>query len=171
MNEGETNMPDRRIHTPEGKQPLAPPPERKDAQASSRTAKGDAIRHAGIGIMALLLWWGAYSSLVPLSQWLTCDLLSIEGGTPLGDAVEFFFYDTPKILLLLALMIYVVGWLRAGAARRARPGLSGRKRAGNRLCCWGRDSGRSRRSVPAPAFPCFSVLPWPAFRWASPWPF
>lgn len=122
-------MPDRRIHAPEGKQPLAPPPERKDAQASSRTAKGDAIRHAGIGIMALLLWWGAYSSLVPLSQWLTCDLLSIEGGTPLGDAVEFFFYDTPKILLLLALMIYVVGWLRAGLrVERVRDYLAGKGR-------------------------------------------
>ena len=35
--------------------------------------------------------------------------------TPLGDSVEFFFYDTAKILLLLVLMVYVIGWLRCDA--------------------------------------------------------
>ena len=83
----------------------------------------------GIGIAALALWWAVYSVIVPLSQWLTYDLFSIGKGTPLGDSVEFFFYDTAKILLLLVLMVYVIGWLRAAMhVERVRDYLAGKGR-------------------------------------------
>ena len=83
----------------------------------------------GIGIAALGLWWAVYSVIVPLSQWLTYDLFSIGKGTPLGDSVEFFFYDTAKILLLLVLMVYVIGWLRAAMhVERVRDYLAGKGR-------------------------------------------
>lgn len=87
------------------------------------------LRYFGIGIVALALWWAIYSSIVPVSQWLTYDLFFLEKGAPLGDALEFFFYDTAKILLLLVLMVYVIGWLRAGMhMERVRDYLRGRGR-------------------------------------------
>ena len=47
----------------------------------------------------------------------------------MGDSVEFFFYDTAKILLLLVLMVYVIAWLRAGMhVERVRNYLMGKGR-------------------------------------------
>ena len=78
-------------------------------QSPSIPSQVNKTRYFGIGIAALVLWSAVYSVIVPLSQWLTYDLFSIDKGTPLGDSVEFFFYDTAKILLLLVLMVYVIG--------------------------------------------------------------
>ena len=50
------------------------------------------------------------------------------GGAP-GLALEFFLYDSAKILLLLVLMVYCIGWLRAGLhVERVRDYLSGKGR-------------------------------------------
>lgn len=85
--------------------------------------------HFGIGIAALALWWAAYSIVAPLSQWLAHDLFGLGRNTPAGDAVGFFLYDTAKILLLLVLMVYVIGWLRAGLrVERVRDYLAGKGR-------------------------------------------
>nr|WP_308775637.1 permease [uncultured Bilophila sp.] len=79
--------------------------------------------------MACIVWWVAYATVVPLSQWITYDLFSLDKGTPLGDSVEFFFYDTAKILLLLVIMVYAIGWLRAALhVERVRDYLSGKGR-------------------------------------------
>ncbi len=101
----------------------------KPASASSVPVQVNKARYFGIGIAALVLWWWGYSIIVPFSQWLTYDLFSIGKSTPMGDAVEFFFYDTAKILLLLVLMVYVTGWLRAGMhVERVRDYLTGKGR-------------------------------------------
>ena len=98
-------------------------------QSPSIPSQVNKTRYFGIGIAALVLWSAVYSVIVPLSQWLTYDLLSIDKGTPLGDSVEFFFYDTAKILLLLVLMVYVIGWLRAAMhVERVRDYLAGKGR-------------------------------------------
>lgn len=87
------------------------------------------IRYIVIGIVALAVWWVVYSGIVPLSQWIAYDLFPLEKGSPLGDSVEFFFYDTAKILLLLVLMVYVIAWLRAGMhVERVRNYLMGKGR-------------------------------------------
>jgi uncharacterized membrane protein YraQ (UPF0718 family) len=65
-------------------------------------------------LAAFALWLGAYKSLIPASNWLAYGLFGLEPGSRMGDAVQFFLYDTPKILLLLVLMVYLIGWLRAG---------------------------------------------------------
>ena len=79
--------------------------------------------------VALALWLLLYSIIIPLSQWITYELFSIGKSTPIGAAVEFFFYDTAKILLLLVLMVYVIGWLRAGMhVERVRDYLAGKGR-------------------------------------------
>ncbi len=43
---------------------------------------------------------------------MTYDLLGLTRGSHLGDALEFFFYDTPKVLLLLTLVVFGVGIVR-----------------------------------------------------------
>jgi hypothetical protein len=48
-----------------------------------------------------------------LSDRITYDLIGLAPETPLGEAVNFFFYDVPKILLLLTVVIYAVSYARS----------------------------------------------------------
>lgn len=47
-----------------------------------------------------------------LANWITFDLLSISPNTLLAKALTFFIYDTLKILILLAVIIYIVTIIR-----------------------------------------------------------
>jgi len=47
-----------------------------------------------------------------LAQWITYDLLNIEQGTQLAGAMEFFIYDTTKILILLLIITHLMSALR-----------------------------------------------------------
>lgn len=47
-----------------------------------------------------------------LSDWITYGLLGLVPGSQLGAAVNFFLYDTPKVLVLLAAVIFVVAVVR-----------------------------------------------------------
>ena len=49
-----------------------------------------------------------------LADWLTYGVLGLSSETKLADAVHFFIEDTSKIFALLAVMIFVIGFLRAG---------------------------------------------------------
>lgn len=96
---------------------------------SSGAKKVNKMQYFGTGLVAIALWGAVYAVIAPCSQWLTYDLFSLERGTPLGDAIEFFCYDTAKILLLLVLMVYSIGWLRAGMhITRVRDYLMGKGR-------------------------------------------
>jgi len=80
-------------------------------------------------LLCFALWLAAYSSVEPLSRWLAFDLLGLDAASSAGHAVQFFLYDTPKILLLLVFMIYVIGWMRAGLnTDRVRDFLQGKRR-------------------------------------------
>jgi uncharacterized membrane protein YraQ (UPF0718 family) len=87
------------------------------------------------GGLALAIWWLAYRSILPLATWLTYRLFGLEQDTRLASALEFFLYDTPKVLLLLTLVVFVVGVIRTYfTADRARRLLAGkREAAGNVL--------------------------------------
>jgi uncharacterized membrane protein YraQ (UPF0718 family) len=61
---------------------------------------------------AILIWYGLYKSLIPLSEWLV-SLLPIERQSHLGDALQFFLYDTPKVLLLLTGVVFVMGMINS----------------------------------------------------------
>jgi len=81
------------------------------------------------GLFVFFLWLGSYAAAAPLARWLTYELFSFSKGSALGHSVEFFLYDTPKILLLLVFMVYVIGWLRAGLnTDRIRDYLKGKNR-------------------------------------------
>jgi len=48
-----------------------------------------------------------------LSNWLTYNVFNIPHGILLGDAVSFFIYDTIKIFILLAIIIFIVSIIRS----------------------------------------------------------
>jgi len=66
-----------------------------------------------MGAIGIYLWWTIYRVLPDLSKWLTYNLLPIKEGSHLGSSVEFFFYDTPKVMMLLFLVVFGVGILRS----------------------------------------------------------
>jgi hypothetical protein len=81
-------------------------------------------------VFAVLCWLALYELVEPLSRWIAHGLFALPRGSHVGEAVAFFFYDVPKILLLLSGMIFVITIVRSFfSAERARRLLSG-KRAG-----------------------------------------
>ena len=58
---------------------------------------------------ALLVWWLVYQGLEGFSRYVTYALLGFSQGTHLAAAVEFFIYDTPKVLMLLVIVVFGVG--------------------------------------------------------------
>ncbi len=64
-------------------------------------------------VVGLTAWWFVYHNLPLFSHYLTYSLLQIKPHTHLGDSLEFFFYDTPKVLMLLTLIVFFVGLLRS----------------------------------------------------------
>ncbi len=77
---------------------------------------------------SLVAWWLLYRQLEGLALWLTHGLLRIARGTHLGQAVAFFLYDVPKILMLLTLVVFGVGLVRSFfTPERTRAILAGRR--------------------------------------------
>jgi uncharacterized membrane protein YraQ (UPF0718 family) len=87
-------------------------------------------RHLLPGILLLSGWWLLYRSLAPFSRWLTYDVFSLTRGSGFASAVEFFIFDTPKVLLLLILVVFGVGVARSYfTPDRARRILAGKREA------------------------------------------
>lgn len=81
-----------------------------------------------LGLGALGLWVLGYAWLPELARFLTADLLGLDPASRLGSAIEFFLYDTPKVLLLLALVVFGVGIVRSYFdPERTRRILAGRR--------------------------------------------
>lgn len=66
-----------------------------------------------LGALGLVVWYALYSQLLPFSMWFTYSLVGIAEGSHLGAAIQFFVYDTPKVLMLLVLVVFLVGILRS----------------------------------------------------------
>jgi len=62
---------------------------------------------------AAILWLFAYNLVLPLANWLAYGLLGLAEGSHLGESLAFFFYDVPKIILLLGGMIFLITLLRS----------------------------------------------------------
>ncbi|GAB1344413.1 permease [Gemmatimonas sp.] len=77
--------------------------------------------------LAAMLWFVTYRSLAPLADALT-NQLPISQNPRLADAVRFFLYDTPKVLLLLTGVVMVMGMVNSYfTAERTRVLLAGRR--------------------------------------------
>ena len=83
-------------------------------------------------VIALPLWFLVYHFLQPFANLLTTRLFRLDPATHLGGAVAFFLYDSPKVLMLLALVVLGVTFVQTFiSAERTRDILS--RRAG----AWG----------------------------------
>jgi len=58
--------------------------------------------------MAALAWLALYAMLAPASEALVA-ALPVERSSRLGEALRFFLYDAPKVLLLLVGVVFVMG--------------------------------------------------------------
>ncbi|MCX5733082.1 MAG: permease [candidate division NC10 bacterium] len=88
-------------------------------QATGEERRGAAVRNdstgryvAAVGV-AVVAWWLIYRQLAPVAAWATYTMLGLEQGTHLAGAVEFFLFDTPKVLMLLTLIVFWVGVIRS----------------------------------------------------------
>jgi uncharacterized membrane protein YraQ (UPF0718 family) len=82
------------------------------------------------GTAGLVVWWLVYRSLAPFAAWFTNALPGLVRGSHLSAAVEFFVYETPKVLMLLTLVVFGVGIIRSYfTAERTRRILAGRSEA------------------------------------------
>jgi len=78
-------------------------------------------------VLAVIAWLIAWFITLPLANWIAYDLLGLEQGSQLGDAVAFFLYDVPKVLLLLGGIVTAVSFLRSYVSpERVRRTLAGR---------------------------------------------
>jgi len=81
-----------------------------------------------VGILGLIAWFVIYKKLEPISVFLTYDLLGLARNSHLGEAIQFFLYDTPKVLMLLTLVVYFVGVIRTFfTPQRTRRILAGKR--------------------------------------------
>ncbi|MGQ9503203.1 MAG: permease [Anaerolineae bacterium] len=80
--------------------------------------------------LAAVAWVIAYSSIQSLADWLAYSVLGLARGSQLGEAVAFFLYDVPKILLLLSGMIFAISIVRTFFSPERTRALLGGKRQG-----------------------------------------
>ena len=77
-------------------------------------------------LLAALVWWGLYESLMPASEGFVA-VLPVDRASHLGGALQFFLYDTPKVLLLLTAVVFVMGMINSYfTPERTRALLAGR---------------------------------------------
>lgn len=90
-------------------------------------------RQLAVGLLGLAAWYIIYKQLLPFSHFFSYGLLGLEKGSHLGEAIQFFVYDTPKVMMLLTLIVFVIGMLRSFFTQeRTRKYLAGkRETAGN----------------------------------------
>jgi hypothetical protein len=78
-------------------------------------------------VLAAMVWFALYQSLIPASEALVA-LLPVERDSHTGGALQFFFYDTPKVLLLLTGIVFVMGIIHTFVSpERTRAMLSGKR--------------------------------------------
>jgi uncharacterized membrane protein YraQ (UPF0718 family) len=75
------------------------------------------------------LWAVVYHYWLPVATWLCRDVLGL-GDSRFATALEFFIYDTVKVLLLLTIVVFCVGIVRSFfSPERTRALLRGRREA------------------------------------------
>ncbi len=88
------------------------------------------LRIFGLLTLITVVWFAAYNLIQPLANWITYSLFHLQTGSHLGESVAFFLYDVPKILLLLAGMIFLISIIRTFFSPERTRALLGGKRQG-----------------------------------------
>jgi uncharacterized protein len=80
-----------------------------------------------IPLILLPVWYVIYSNLQPVTDWLIDTIFEMKKGAHLTEALRFFIFEFPKVLMLLVLIIFFVGILRSYfTAERTRKALEGK---------------------------------------------
>jgi uncharacterized membrane protein YraQ (UPF0718 family) len=85
---------------------------------------------AALVALAAVVWFLAYNLIQPLADWIAYEALGLAADSHLGQALAFFFYDVPKILLLLSGMIFLISVIRTFFSPERTRLLLGGKREG-----------------------------------------
>jgi len=80
-----------------------------------------------IPLILLPVWYVIYINLQPVTDWLIDTIFEMKKGAHLTEALRFFIFEFPKVLMLLVLIIFFVGILRSYfTAERTRKALEGK---------------------------------------------
>jgi len=94
--------------------------------SSSRRPRPDWGWHAGL-IVFVLVWYLVYGQLIPMAEAIT-GLFPVDRHSHTGEAIAFFFYDVPKVLMLLTLIVFGMGVVRSFfSPERTRALLAGKR--------------------------------------------
>ena len=124
------------IHTP-----VEPAPRNRGAGGRGAGPEADAARRLsgsalwlGATLAALVVWFALYRQLEPTARTLVA-LLPLDQGSNAAEALRFFLYDAPKVLMLLTLVVFGMSVVRTFfSPERTRALLSGRREGvGNML--------------------------------------
>jgi uncharacterized protein len=79
-------------------------------------------------LLSVGLWYAVYAQLEAFSVFLTYDVFGLSRQGHLGKAIQFFLYDTPKVMMLLTIVVYGVGIIRTFfTPERTRQILAGKR--------------------------------------------
>ncbi len=87
-------------------------------------------RPVGVGLAAFVVWVAAIKALAPAWDWLLGTLAGLDLHARVGESVRFFFYDSTKIALLLAGIVFAVAVLRSFMSVERTRALLGDRREG-----------------------------------------
>ncbi len=99
--------------------------------AAARPRRWRSLLTLAGGVLALVvLLDAAIKALAPLWDWLLSSVAGLDLNARVGSSMRFFFYDTSKILLLLAGIVFAVAVLRSYMSVERTRALLGGKREG-----------------------------------------
>jgi len=95
--------------------------------AAERRHEREIALWIGGAVAAVVAWVVIYRQLAPFSAWAVRQL-PIDPASHFGQSVAFFIYDTPKVLMLLTLVVFGMGIVRSFfSPDRTRALLTGRR--------------------------------------------
>lgn len=79
-------------------------------------------------VVLLPVWYIIYHNLQPVTNWLIDSVFGMTKGAHLTEAIRFFVFEFPKVMMLLTLIIFFVGIIRTYfTPERTRKALEGKK--------------------------------------------
>ena len=79
-------------------------------------------------LLLLPVWYLIYHNLQPMTDWIIDSELGLTKGAHFTEALRFFVFEFPKVMLLLTLIIFFVGIIRTYfTPERTRKALEGKK--------------------------------------------
>jgi len=81
-----------------------------------------------VPLLLIPVWYLIYHFLQPFTDWLVFSVFGMTKGEHLAEAIWFFIFEFPKVLMLLTLIIFFVGIIRTFfTPERTRKALEGRR--------------------------------------------